>query len=120
MGQQSNKIKHLANVNSAEILFARFQNFLEVFGETVEGLEDRIEGMHQKMDSLVASDDNKLYSPEEVAALLSTEKSSVHRNTVLKWIKCNKLAYLSGTKYKIPGKAIKKFIAENTRYQDRI
>jgi excisionase family DNA binding protein len=117
---KTNKIKHLASINNNDILFSKFQNFLEVFGETVEGLEDRIEGMHQKMDSLVASDDNKLYSPEEVAALLSTKRSKVHRNTVLKWIKCNKLAYLSGTKYKIPGKAIKKFIAENTRYQDRI
>lgn len=105
------EIKHLNGFNRQDLVLLRFQTLLET-------LEERIEELNDKMDTMLISDSNKLYSPKEVAQILSTNTSRVHRNTVLTWIKHGRLAYLEGTTYKIPGSAIKAFIAQNTRYRE--
>ena len=103
------KLNHLNGFDAKDLVLLRFQTMLEGLSAVVEGLEKR-------MDEMIDSDNYKLYSPKEVAEMLTNKDCKVHKNTVLKWLKNGQLDYLEGTTYKIPGIAIKKFIEKSVKH----
>ena len=75
-----------------------------------EKLDRRILTMERLLQRMLAADDHKTYNVAEVSSILG-----VHPNTVRRYIANSQLEVLPGTRYKIPGHSIKKFIRNSER-----
>ncbi len=70
----------------------------------------QIEEMGKILTGFLEAEDNRIYNLDEIAELLK-----VHVTTVRRWVKQERLEYVSGTKYKCTGAQLKSFLHKNKK-----
>lgn len=77
----------------------------------IEELAIQFGRMEKKFDHSIGADIYKIFSPKKVA-----DKNGASYATVLEWIKDGKFIPIAGTKYRITGIEIKRFIEDSSKY----